>query len=69
MPLIELTWEEYKKVFWDIVEVGPITQLPERHFIVRPAHLQFLDEKGVHYTVKDWKTTMARLNGRRQRQP
>lgn len=63
MPVIELPWEEHNKVFWEIIEHGPMTRLPGNLFIVRPAHLQFLDQRGIHYTLKDWKEAVARSNG------
>ncbi len=71
MPLIELPRDEHLKVFWEIVEFGPITRLPDDLYVVQPAHLQFLDQKGIHYTLKDWNETMAavaRRNGSKERQ-
>ncbi|MCS6860563.1 MAG: hypothetical protein NZT92_09630 [Abditibacteriales bacterium] len=53
MPWVHLKWEEHKKVFWELIEVGPVTILPNRIFILSPAHIRLLNERGVKYTVKD----------------
>ncbi|MCS6860562.1 MAG: hypothetical protein NZT92_09625 [Abditibacteriales bacterium] len=53
MPTIHLKREELEKVFWDLLDVGPYTRLPNYIFILSPAHIRLLDEKGIKYTVKD----------------
>ena len=59
MPVIELPWEEEEKVFDEIMEFGPVTYLPGRLAVVNKAHLQFLDEHGIRYRLKDWKEAAA----------
>lgn len=60
MAVIEIPWEEHKKVFDELVEYGPVTYLPGNLLTVRQAHLRFLDERGIPYTVHDWKEVAAR---------
>lgn len=60
MPLIELPWEEYDKVFDELLEFGPVTHLPGSLRVVKKAHLQFLKERGIRYKLKEWKDVAAK---------
>lgn len=53
MPLIHLKPDERKKVFFELLEPGPVTRLPHDLYLVSAAHLKFLDERGIKYAVKD----------------
>lgn len=53
MPLIYLKREEREKVFFEILEAGPVTRLPNDLYIVSSAHIKLLDERGVLYKLKD----------------
>ena len=59
MPVIELPWEEEEKVFDEILDFGAIGRLPGNLMVVNKAHLQFLDQQGIRYTLKDWKEVAA----------
>jgi hypothetical protein len=55
MQVIELSEDEYSKVFDEILDFGPITHLPGNLTVVNRLHLRFLNEQGVRYKRKDWK--------------
>jgi hypothetical protein len=60
MPLIELPWNEEEKVFDEIMEFGPVTDLADNLAVVSKAHLRFFDERGIRYKLKDWREFAAR---------
>jgi hypothetical protein len=54
MPIIQIKPEEEAKVFYALMEAGPITALyPGDILIVQKAHLKVLNDAGVKYTLKD----------------
>jgi H2-forming N5,N10-methylenetetrahydromethanopterin dehydrogenase-like enzyme len=54
MPVIRLTPEEQAKVFFPLIDAGPVTVLRDNLLIVQETHLQVLDDAGVQYTKEDW---------------